>query len=80
MGVCEIATVANLSAGIACGILQKVETWLQCRQQVAMDLSRGNLQLRFQARVPMGIPATPALKSNQQNSQGNSDRRNNDDG
>jgi hypothetical protein len=52
--VCEIATVTNLSAGIGDGILQKLKTWLQCRQQVAMDLSRGNLQLRFQSRVPTG--------------------------
>jgi len=40
-GLCEIATTMILSAGIGGEILQKRETWLQCRQQVARDLSRG---------------------------------------
>jgi len=46
-GLCEIATMTYLSAGIGGEILQKSETWLQCRQQVARDLSRGNVKSRW---------------------------------
>jgi hypothetical protein len=50
-GLCEITTVTILTAGIGGEILQNLETWLQCRQQVPMDLSSGNLQIR----VPGGL-------------------------
>jgi len=49
-GVCEIATTMILSAGITGEILQNRETWLQCRQQVARDLSRGNVKSRWKMR------------------------------
>jgi hypothetical protein len=37
--VCDFATVARASVGIVDEILQNDETKLQCRQQVAADLS-----------------------------------------
>jgi hypothetical protein len=76
LGLCEIATTMILSAGIGGEILQKSETWLQCRQQVARDLSRGTLQIE----VPRSNSATPAMTLNQHNSYSNSDRRTKDDG
>jgi hypothetical protein len=64
-GVCEIATTMILSAGITGEILQNRETWLQCRQQVARDLSRGYFEI---CGFPMTDSATSAMKSNQHNS------------
>ena len=62
--LCGFATANFLSFGMTDEILQKLETWLQCRQQVAMDLSSGNLQIE----VPCGNSETPAMKSNHHNS------------
>ena len=43
----------------AAQILQKLQTWLQCRQQVPMDLSRGRLEFVGNERDPRQL-ATPA--------------------
>jgi hypothetical protein len=44
--VCDFATVARASVGIVDEILQNDETKLQCRQQVAADLSSVDTEIR----------------------------------
>src|SRR5437868_357863 len=77
LALCEIATTMILSAGIGGEILQICETWLQCRQQVARDLSRGSFEICSFSKTNS---ATSAMKSTQHNSYSNSDRRTKDDG
>jgi hypothetical protein len=70
--VCDFATLAFLSAGIAGEILQITQTWLQCRQQeewVCQEVAPKNRP-----------PGTTCDEEKQHNSYGNSDRRNQDDG
>ena len=62
----------------AAQILQKIETWLQCRQQVPMDLSRGRLEFVGNERGSRGN--WRHLPKKDHNSYMNSDRRSKDDG
>jgi hypothetical protein len=65
--LCEFATVACLSAGIVGEILQKLETWLQCRQQVAKVLS--SVFTKLQCVESAGAtPKSPAVEAETHNS------------